>query len=124
MRIVTALSGLCILAMSSGALRAEAKGPDCPAEKRITSESAAIEVAKKNFIRRQKLIRRIGGKGIDAIARNLSGDCCEVVRDDQGNWHVDLMDRRDNPRTVFAYAFDECGNEVETRHAKEAAGKK
>ncbi len=124
MRIVTALSGLCILAMSSGALRAEAKAPDCPAEKRISSESTAIEVAKKNFIRRQKLIRRIGGKGIDAIARNLSGDCCEVVRDDQGNWHVDLMDRRDNPRTVFAYAFDECGNEVETRHAKEAAGKK
>jgi len=124
MRIGTMVLGICVLAGSSGALRAESAAPNCPPEKRITTESAAIENAKKNFIKRQKLIRRIGGKGIDAIARNLSGDCCEVVRDDQGNWHVDLLDRHDNPRTVFAYAFDVCGNEVETRHAKEASGKK
>ncbi len=124
MRVVTVLSGICVLVLSSGVLRAEGNAPSCPAEKRITTESAAIENAKKNFIKRQKLIRRIGGKAIDAIAKNLSGDCCEVVRDDQGNWHVDLMDRRDNPRTVFAYAFDECGSEVETRHAKDASGKK
>jgi len=124
MRGITTVLGICLLAGSSGTLRAESSAVSCPAEKRITTESAAIENAKKNFIKRQKLIRRIGGKGIDAIARNLSGDCCEVVKDDKGNWHVDLLDRHDNPRTVFAYAFDECGNEVETRHAKEAAGQK
>lgn len=124
MRIVTVALGICVLALSAGALRAEKSTPNCPAEQRITTESAAIENAKRNFIKRQKLIRRIGGKGIDAIARNLSGDCCEVVKDDKGNWHVDLLDRHDNPRTVFAYAFDECGNEVETRHAKDASGKK
>jgi hypothetical protein len=124
MRVVEVLLGIAVLSMSSGALRAEASTPACPAEKRITTEGAAIDVAKQYFTKHQKLIRRIGGKAIDAIARNLSGDCCEVIRDDKGNWHVDLMDKRDNPRTVFAYAFDECGNAVETRHAKEAAGKK
>jgi len=124
MRMVKMLLGIFALTISGGALWAEAGAPNCPADKRITTESAAIEVAKQYFTKNQKLIRRIGGKAIDAIARNLSGDCCEVIKDDKGNWHVDLMDKRDNPRTVFAYAFDECGNAVETRHAKEAAGKK
>lgn len=119
MRMVKVVLGIAALSVSAAALRAEVKPPVCPDAKRITTEKDAIELAKQYFAKQRKLLRQVGGKGIDAVARNLSGDCCEVVKDEHGWWHVDMMDKRDNPRTVFSYSFDECRNPVESRHSKQ-----
>ena len=99
----------------SAAVAARAEGiSSC--NKPIATEQEAIDHAKQLFAKQLKLIRRIGGAGIKRIEKNLSGDCCEAVKDQRG-WHVDLLDRRENPRTVFAFSFDACGKAIESRHA-------
>lgn len=113
MGVLRCLLAVAMLLLTCAALRAEVNA--CAGGKSITTEKDAIDHAKQLFVKRQKLIRRIGGRGIDAITRNLSGDCCEATKDGRG-WHVDLMDRRENPRTVFSFSFDECGKAVESRH--------